>query len=125
MDAAPVTLALAVAALTGIVAYYEGRDKAEKKLRPQLEQADEEIRQLRNENSRLTDMAELPIHTDEKFVRGMEQASEAGLSDYIGRSMEQLESLIAELQERQHELAQIQYRARVIRDRHEPSGRTD
>jgi len=35
--------------------------------------------------------------------------------------MPRLEEVIAELMEAQNELVQLQYRARVVRDRHEPA----
>ena len=55
------------------------------------------------------------------FIAKMEQAIEDGSADYVAANMPKLETLIAKLQDRTSELAGLQYRARLIRDRHEPS----
>ena len=42
-------------------------------------------------------------------------------AEFIEANMPRLECLIGLLQDRAYELAQLQYRARVVRDRHEPA----
>ena len=49
----------------------------------------------------------------------VEQTIGEGNADFVGANMPRLQELIGLLQERCHELAQLQYRARVVRDRHE------
>jgi hypothetical protein len=56
----------------------------------------------------------------EPFIARLEQAVEAGDADFIEANMPRLERLIGLLQERAHQLAQLQCRARLIRDAHEP-----
>ena len=63
----------------------------------------------------------LPWHNGERFIAKLEQAIDEGNADFIEANMPRLERLIGLLQDRSHELAQLQYRARVVRDRHEPA----
>lgn len=56
----------------------------------------------------------------EPFIAYLEKAQAEGDADHIERNMNRIEALIVKYQERIHELAQLQYRARAIRDRHEP-----
>ena len=56
----------------------------------------------------------------ERFIAKLEEAVEAGDADYIEANMPRLESLIARLQERSAELTVLQYRARLVREQHEP-----
>lgn len=63
----------------------------------------------------------LPAFDGEPFIaaleeRGIEQAD----PDYIAANVPRLRRLIAALQERVYELTQLQYRARVVLERHEP-----
>ena len=53
------------------------------------------------------------------FIAMLELAA-AGDADIIEANMPRLERLIAQYQERIHELAELQHAARVIRDSHEP-----
>jgi len=62
----------------------------------------------------------LPIQDAEPFIAKLEQAVQEGDADFIEANMPRLERLIALYQERIHELAQLQYRARTIREQHEP-----
>ena len=62
----------------------------------------------------------LPWHDGERFIAKLEQAIEEGNADFVEANMLRLERLIGLLQDRCHELAQLQYRARVVRDQHEP-----
>ena len=61
-----------------------------------------------------------PPQDGEPFVAKLEQAIEEGDADFIEANLPALERLIARLQTRAHEIAEMQHRARVIRDRHEP-----
>lgn len=65
-------------------------------------------------------MIKLPYRDGEPFIAKLEQGVEAGDADFIEANMPQLEKLIALYQDRIHELAQLQYRARLVRERHEP-----
>jgi hypothetical protein len=56
----------------------------------------------------------------EPFIARLEAATEAGDADFIEVNMPKLERLTALYQERLHELAQLQYRARVICEQHGP-----
>ena len=67
-----------------------------------------------------TIIVKLPYLDGTPFITRMEQAIEAGDADFVEANMPRLESLIARYQDRIHELAQLQYRARLVRDRHEP-----
>lgn len=62
----------------------------------------------------------LPPHDGEPFIAKLEQAIEDGNARFVGANMPRLERLIGKLQDRAHEIAQMQYRARVVRERHEP-----
>ena len=55
----------------------------------------------------------------EPFVAKLEAASERGEADHVAANMARLEQIIAELMDYQHELADLQYRARTVRERHE------
>jgi len=61
----------------------------------------------------------LPPNDGNAWIRKLEQAQEEGRPDFIEENMPRIERLIARLQERAYEIAQAQYRLRVIRDRHE------
>jgi len=63
---------------------------------------------------------QLPPNDGNAWICKLEQAQEEGWADFIEENMPRIERLIARLQERAHEIAQAQYRLRVIRDRHEP-----
>ena len=56
----------------------------------------------------------------EPFIVKLEAASERGDADFVAANMTRLEQAIAELMHYQHKLAELQYRARLVRDRHEP-----
>ncbi len=62
----------------------------------------------------------LPMHDGEPFIATLEKAIKNGNADFIEANMPALERLIAAMQARQYELAQIHYRARTIREQHEP-----
>jgi len=62
----------------------------------------------------------LPWHDGEPFIAKLEQAIDEGNCHFIEANMPRLERLIGLLQDRCGELTQLQYRARVVRDRHEP-----
>ncbi len=66
-------------------------------------------------------MSEARYNTGEAFIARCEAESAAGNADFIGANMAKLEALIAHLQKEAYELSQLQYRARVVRDQHEPS----
>jgi hypothetical protein len=53
----------------------------------------------------------------EPFLKALEKGQEEQNIQYLQANLPRLEQLIAELQERQTELAGLQYRARTIRDR--------
>lgn len=55
----------------------------------------------------------------EPFITALERASEAGNGDFVPANMDQLETLIAQLQDRGYEHAELQGRARLVRDSHE------
>ena len=56
----------------------------------------------------------------EPFIAAMEKAQDEGNLDFVQANMPRLERLIARHQDRAYELAQLQYRARMIREHHEP-----
>lgn len=62
----------------------------------------------------------LPMLDGEPFIRKMEEAQVAGDLDFVGPNMPRLDALIAKLDARQYELAQLNYRARMVRMKHEP-----
>ena len=62
----------------------------------------------------------LPMHDGEPFIAKLEQAIEDGGAAFVEANMPRLKQLIKKLQDRAYEIAQIQYRARVVRERHEP-----
>ena len=64
-------------------------------------------------------MARLPVHDGEPLIAAMERASDEGDVDFIEANMPRLGRLIAQLQDGACELAELQGRARVVRDRHE------
>ncbi len=66
-------------------------------------------------------MSQLPIKHGEPFIAALERASEAGDADFVAANMDRLETLIGQLQDRAAEIVSLQYRARVVRDRHEPA----
>ena len=51
------------------------------------------------------------------FLKALEQGQERNDVAYLSANLPKLEKLIAELQEKQFQLADLQYRARSIRDR--------
>ena len=55
------------------------------------------------------------------FVAAMENAQEECDLEFVQANMPKLESLIAKYQERAYELAQLQYRARMVCEHHGPS----
>lgn len=65
-------------------------------------------------------MARLPMHDGERFIATMERASLEGNADFVAANMARLEKLIGQLQDRAAEIVTLPYRARVVRDRHEP-----
>ena len=59
----------------------------------------------------------------ERFiVVAMERAGDEGNAVFVAANTERLETLIRQLQDRAYELADLQYRARIIRDQHERAG---
>jgi len=62
----------------------------------------------------------LPWHDSERLIAKLEQAIDEGNADFVEANMPRLERLIGLLQDHCHELAKLQYRAPVVRDRHEP-----
>lgn len=64
----------------------------------------------------------LPMDDGRQFITALEAAFENGDADAIEHQMPRLERLILQYQNRIYELAQLQYRARLIRERHEPAG---
>lgn len=62
----------------------------------------------------------LPQHDGEAFIAKMEEGIDEGNTDFLEANMERLEALSKKLKDRAYEIAQLQYRARVVRDRHEP-----
>ena len=64
----------------------------------------------------------LPINDGEKFIAGLEAALAEGDVDHIERHLPRLERLILQYQNCIYELAQLQYRAMMVRERHEPAG---
>ena len=56
----------------------------------------------------------------EPFVAKMEQAQVEGHLDFVEANMPRLERLIAECMEWQVKIAELERRARIVRDRHEP-----
>lgn len=56
----------------------------------------------------------------ELFIAKMEQALDEGGIEFVEANMPRLERLIARLQDRQYEVAQIMHRAMMVRERHEP-----
>ena len=62
----------------------------------------------------------LPMNDGEPLIARLEQSQEDGDADHVEGNMERLERLIAQYQDRVHELTDLQYRARLVRDRHEP-----
>lgn len=62
----------------------------------------------------------LPWHDSERFIAKLEQAIDEGNADFIEANIPRLEEIIGLLQDRTYELTQLQYRARAVRDRHEP-----
>ena len=65
-------------------------------------------------------MTRIKYTTGERFIVNLEEASQAGDADSIEANIPRLESLIARLQERAAELTVLQYRARLVREQHEP-----
>jgi len=57
----------------------------------------------------------------EPFVTRLEQAQADGDTDFVAAHMPRLERLIVRYVDRTHALAQLQYRALMIRAHHEPS----
>ena len=65
----------------------------------------------------------LPPLDGEPFIEKLEQGIEDGEGDYIEANMPRLREGIRLYQERIAKLSQLQYRARVVQDRHEPSAK--
>ena len=65
-------------------------------------------------------MAKPPYKDGEPFIAKLEEAVIEGDADFIEANMPRLETLIARLQDRAAELALLQYRARSVREQHEP-----
>ena len=60
-------------------------------------------------------------HLDgESFIAAMEKAQDGGNLDFVQANMQRLEKLLAMYQDRAYELAQLQYRAQMVRRTHEP-----
>lgn len=67
----------------------------------------------------------LPAFDGEPFIAALEEYGiEQADPDYIAANVPRLRRLIAALQERIYELTQLQYRARLVLDRHEPDCET-
>ena len=64
---------------------------------------------------------DLGYRSDELFLTRLEAAQAEGDTDFVATHMPRLERLIACYMDRTRELAQLQYRARMIREHHEPS----
>ena len=63
-----------------------------------------------------------PGYNDGKtFVERLERAQAEGDADAVSRNVDRLRQLIATLQDKSQELADLQYRARSILEQHEPS----
>lgn len=58
----------------------------------------------------------------EAFIARMERAQADGDLDFVAANMKALEKLIGRLEDRSFELTQLQYRARMVREKHEPPG---
>jgi len=56
----------------------------------------------------------------EPFIAAMEKAQDGGNLDFVQANMQRLEKLLAMYQDRAYELAQLQYRAQMVRRTHEP-----
>jgi len=56
----------------------------------------------------------------ELFLAKLEEAQAEGNTDFVAAHMPRLEQLIACYMDRTYELAQLQYRARMVREHHEP-----
>lgn len=61
----------------------------------------------------------------EPFLKALEQGQEENDVAYLSAHLPKLEKVIAELQEKPHTLADLQYRARLIRDRLRGNRRRD
>jgi hypothetical protein len=57
----------------------------------------------------------------ELFLAKLEEAQAEGDTDFVAAHMPRLERLIAPYMDRTYELSKLQYRARMIREHHEPS----
>jgi len=66
-------------------------------------------------------MTKLPFQDGERFIETCEKAVQEGNADFISQNLPMLRKLIGQYQDRAYELAQLQQRARVIVDQHEPS----
>ena len=62
---------------------------------------------------------QLPIDGGESFIGQLEEAVAEGDANFIDANLPRLENLIALYQDRIFELANIQHRARLIRNQHE------
>lgn len=63
-------------------------------------------------------------HPDgERFIAALKRASQEGNADFVAANMDRLETLIAQLQDRGYEIAELQGRARVVWDKHEGAAR--
>lgn len=68
-------------------------------------------------------MTQLPMHDGEPFIRKLEEAQAAGDLDFVGDNLPQPERLIGLFIDRIHEQNQLEYRARLVRESHEPAAR--
>ena len=69
-------------------------------------------------------MTKLPFQDGERFIETCEQAVQEGDAGFISKNLPKLQKLIGQYQDRAYELAQLQHRARVVVDQHEPSAET-
>lgn len=60
-------------------------------------------------------------HDGEPFIARLEQSQEDGDADHVEGNVDRFERLIAQYQNRIPELTDLQYRARLTRDKYEPS----
>jgi hypothetical protein len=64
---------------------------------------------------------ELPMDSGESHLSQLEQSVADGNADTVGANLPALRKLIGQYQDRIIELANLQYRARLILEQHEPS----
>lgn len=66
-------------------------------------------------------MTQLPMQDGEPFIRKLEEAQAVGDLEFVGDNLPRLGRLIGLFMARIHELNLLEYRARLIRERHEPA----